>query len=488
MIHSLSNNLSKFVFDRVRNNQTAGYIFGDHVLLYRDLESFSRKTAGYFDHRGIGVESTVIINLPDSHEWPVIFYALTLIGARIMVTHANLDITSLHAISARINATHMISNRDRDIGTTNIMLDDVTQHRSDFEYQHAHQYHPDDLHFMITTSGTSGRQKIVEHRHNAAIKLIEHFDGRHTLYKDINHESVIMCTAKMNFLYGLGANICLAPSQGVTSVIFDRKLTPRNIITLVNKHRVTHLFSGAVAYMLLTKYRGKMTFGDSIQCLVSGGEKLPETIAVAFGKKFSLDIYDAIGASEVFWFFIGQHRDAVRPGSMGKLLPHHEAKVVNQDGSDCAVGEVGRLMVKADWLALGYYDDPASNEFSFRDGWFWTNDLVRIDDQGFYTYVGRSGQLHKVHGIWVNLLEVENYICVLPEVTDCLAEFTVDVDGLIEVKASIVTTTSLSAEDIRKKLVKVVPPCQMPKFVTMVPEIPRTLNGKKIRHLEIQSS
>lgn len=484
MIHSLCNNLSEFIFDRVRSNQTAGYIYGDHVLLFRDLESFSRKTAGYLNHRGITAESTVIINLPDSHEWPVIFYALTLIGSRIMVTHANLDITSLSAISTRINATHMISNRDRDTRTTNVMLDDVTQHRLNFEYQHAHHYDPNDLHFMITTSGTSGRQKIVKHRHDAAIKLIEHFDGRHTLYKDINHESVIMCTAKMNFLYGLGANICLAPSQGITSVIFDRKLTPRNIFTLINKHQVTHLFSGAVAYMLMSKYQGKANFGESVKCLVSGGEKLPETIAVAFDKKFGHEIYDAIGASEVFWFFIGQYQGMTRAGSMGKPLPDHNVKVVNQDGSDCPIGEVGRLMVKADWLALGYYDDPESNRFSFRDGWFWTNDLVKVDDQGFYTYIGRSGQLNKVHGIWVNLLEVENYISALHEVNDCVAEFVADKDGLIEVQAMVVTTSSLSAEEIRKKMIKVVPPCQMPKFVVLVPEIPRTLNGKKIRQLD----
>jgi benzoate-CoA ligase len=478
-------NFAEFIFDRVRNHAGVAYYCGDQQLLFRDLEPRVRETAGFLDSRGVDHRSTVMINLPNSPEWPVIFYALTLLGARIMVTHANLDPISLKTIAARIKSTHIIAVAERDLGPINVLLEHITHDRSGFFYNGSHDYNDDDLHFMITTSGTSGRQKIVKHRHISCVNLCREFDRRETIYQDLDESSVILCTANLNFLYGLGTCVCLGPSQGVPTVIFDQTLTPKNIIGLANRFRVTHLFSGPAGYMLMTKYPGDDLLPDSVKCCVSGGEKLLASVSREFENKFGHRVYDCIGCSELFWFFLGEWSGNIRSGSMGRPFPGHDIKVVNADGTPCPVGEIGYLVVKTNVISAGYFDDAEGNEFSFRDGWFWTNDLVKVDEDGYFFYLGRHGQLHKVHGIWVNLLEVEDYVSALPEITDCLAKFVVDDRGLVEVEAQVVTSLQETAADIRRRLLEIVPPCQMPKFVTLVNEIPRTMNGKKIRDLAI---
>ena len=103
-------------------------------------------------------------------------------------------------------------------------------------------------------------------------------------------------------------------------------------------------------------------------------------------------------------------------GSAGKPAMHAEIRLVGADGRDVKPGEVGEIWVRAPNLMSGYWKD-ADNP-AFRDGWFRSGDLARIDDEGYYWVVGRSKDMIISGGENVYPAELENILADCPDVAE----------------------------------------------------------------------
>ena len=99
-------------------------------------------------------------------------------------------------------------------------------------------------------------------------------------------------------------------------------------------------------------------------------------------------------------------------GSAGKAAMHAEIRLVDAEGRDVAPGEVGEILVRAPNLMYGYWKDPDNP--AFRDGWFHTGDLARVDGEGYYWVVGRSKDMIISGGENVYPAELENILADCP--------------------------------------------------------------------------
>ncbi|MGQ1785739.1 class I adenylate-forming enzyme family protein [Saccharicrinis sp. GN24d3] len=106
-------------------------------------------------------------------------------------------------------------------------------------------------------------------------------------------------------------------------------------------------------------------------------------------------------------------------GSIGKGIPGVELKVVDENGVPTEPGVVGEIVAKGDNVMLGYYKDKKSTEEALKDGWLYTGDLAKIDEDGFIYHAARKKEIIKAGGKRISPKEIEEVIVSMPGVVDC---------------------------------------------------------------------
>ena len=160
---------------------------------------------------------------------------------------------------------------------------------------------------------------------------------------------------------------------------------------------------------------------------------------------FGLEICDMIGSTEALHVFIGNRPGHVRVGSTGEVLPGFEAKIVDDEGQEVGVDEVGTLLVKGDSTAPFYWNKHRKSQQTMLGEWLNTGDKFRCDTEGFYWYAGRSDDMLKVGGIWVSPIEVENTLLEHEAVLEAAVVGAEDSDALIKPKAYVVLRQGYTA-------------------------------------------
>ena len=172
--------------------------------------------------------------------------------------------------------------------------------------------------------------------------------------------------------------------------------------------------------------------------------------------------------------------DGVRTG---KPFPGVQTRLVAPQDDETASG-TAVLWVRHPAQAVAYANLPRETEEHFRDGWFCTRDLFRRDAQGFYVHQGRSDELLKVAGQWVQPSELEEVAASQESVAEAACVPVQDADGLMRL-ALFVTARHEAAtaeRDATAACERMLPRHKRPKWVRAVAELPRTATGKLQRY------
>lgn len=175
-----------------------------------------------------------------------------------------------------------------------------------------------------------------------------------------------------------------------------------------------------------------------------------------------------------------------KPGASGRSVNNYERRVVDTEtGQDVAPGEVGELLLRGGALMSGFYKRPRSEVFT-PDGFYPTGDLVRIDADGYLTFVARRGDMIKTRAANVSRLEVEAAMNALPSVALAVVTGLDDVEfGQLVAGAVVPAADASPTEDsLRSELREVLSSFKVPKRIVFVAEdeIPRTATGKLKLH------
>jgi acyl-coenzyme A synthetase/AMP-(fatty) acid ligase len=199
-----------------------------------------------------------------------------------------------------------------------------------------------------------------------------------------------------------------------------------------------------------------------------------------------------IGSTEALHVFIGNRPGRVRVGSTGEVLPGFEAKIVDDDGQEVGVDEVGTLLVKGDSTAPFYWNKHRKSQQTMLGEWLNTGDKFRCDAKGFYWYAGRSDDMLKVGGIWVSPIEVENTLLEHAAVLEAAVVGAEDSDALIKPKAYVVlrqgyTASAQLTTELQDFVKTKIAPYKYPRWIECIAELPKTATGKiqrfKLREL-----
>ncbi len=176
--------------------------------------------------------------------------------------------------------------------------------------------------------------------------------------------------------------------------------------------------------------------------------------------------------------------DALRKiGSTGKALMHTEFRIVNGDGEDCVVDEVGELWVAGPHITPGYWNKPRETADSFTGRWLMTGDAARIDDEGFVYIVDRWKDMYISGGENVYPAEVENVLYQLPEVAEA-AVIGVPSDRWGETGLAVLALTPDSSLDrvrVQEHCAERLAKFKVPADVAIVDALPRNATGKVLK-------
>ncbi|HEY4113735.1 MAG TPA: benzoate-CoA ligase family protein [Rhizomicrobium sp.] len=310
----------------------------------------------------------------------------------------------------------------------------------------------DDPAVWLFTSGTTGRSKGAVHSH-------AHFAFNTEVYAKqfigIRESDVTISGARLFFGYATGTNLMFPFSFGASTVLFREQPTPELLFEWIAQHQAT-VFTSVPTLINKMLQAPADTHRDiaSLRFMWSAGEALPRELHERWNKTFGVPIIDGIGSAESFHIYISNRPGDVRPGSLGRLVPGYEAKLVDDDGNPVAQGDVGTLWLKGDSAALYYHGDYEKSKEHLRGGWIVSGDKFRQDADGYWYYEGRGDDLIKSGGIYVSPLEVENRLMQHPAVQECCVVGRKDEHGLekplgiVLLKDGILASPEIEAEII----------------------------------------
>lgn len=206
----------------------------------------------------------------------------------------------------------------------------------------------------------------------------------------------------------------------------------------------------------------------------------PPGLLEEFRKRFGVTLIDGYGSTETN-SIVAASREEQRPGYMGKVQPGFIARVVDEYGYEVAAGTPGELLLRSDQphaFATGYFNLPEATVVAWQDLWFHTGDRVVIEADGWMRFVDRIKDVIRRRGENISAAEVEQTLREHPLISD-VAVYAVDSElGEDEVMAAIVANGPIDFEEIQTFCEPRLASYAIPRFITIVEELPRTENGK----------
>jgi len=201
-----------------------------------------------------------------------------------------------------------------------------------------------------------------------------------------------------------------------------------------------------------------------------------------------VEILDGIGSTEMLHIFLSNKPGRVRYGTTGEAVPGYRLRLVNEEGRECAHGEIGELQINGPSAAIMYWNNREKTKHTFAGEWTRSGDKYSRDADGYYTYGGRSDDMLKVGGIYVSPFEVEASLMTHAAVLEAAVVGQADEEGLIKPKAYVVLKAgqSVSGADLQAHVKSHLAPFKYPRWVEFLPELPKTATGK-IQRFKLRS-
>ena len=483
---------------------------GTKKLSYLELDNQSGRLVSILDLLNVEFGDRVLIRLPNSTDYPISFFGCLKHGAIAVPTSTLLAASEVAYLAKDSGAKILIAAKsmwqelssilEQSTSLTTILLageGDMPnlQNESDINLldlntlmqdaeinQNIVNSKADDPAYLVYTSGTTGYPKGVLHAHRSLI-------GRLPASKywfDFKAGDRIMHSGKFNWTYVLGSALMDPLFHGHTVIVHEGKNDASTWPKLIKKHGCTIFIGVPTIYrQIIQKTEYSACDVPSLRHCMSAGEHLSDEMLSAWRDRFSQDVFEAIGMSE-FSYYISQRIDKpIRPGAAGFPQPGHDIQLLAGDGSTAEIDEEGMIAIPESdpGLFLNYWKLPEETNQSKHDGYFFTGDYARVDQDGYIWFLGRKDDIINTFGYRVSPHEIERVIKTHPDVADCVAlgeELAIDkilVSICIILKPNSKTTDQELLDFGKHNLSKY----KAPKIVHIYDDFPRTKNGKVLR-------
>ncbi len=335
----------------------------------------------------------------------------------------------------------------------------------------------DDVALISFTSGTTGAPKAVVTTHRDVLAACNAWP-RSVL--QATPDDVVTGSPPLAFTFGLGGLLLFPMVAGASVYYPDVRFDPENMVRKMRDNGITICYTAPTFYRQMAPYAQALGI-PSLRICVSAGEALPDATRQLWKQATGIEMLDGIGGTEVFHIYISAAGADVRAGSIGKVVPGYQARVVDDNDNELPRGTVGRLAVIGP-TGCRYMDDPRQTKY-VSNGWNHPGDSFTQDEEGYFHYQARDDDMIITAGYNVGGPEVEDCLLTHPAVAECAVIGKPDeVRGMI-IKAFVVLragqpANEAMAEALQEHVKKSIAPYKYPREVEFVTALPRTETGK----------
>jgi acetyl-CoA synthetase len=479
-----------------------------HTFSYCDMRLFSNKLANSLAARGVHQGDRIGILLPQAPEtaWAHIAtykmgaiavplfslfgpealeYRLRNARAKALITNAD-GLERIRSVRDNLPDLAVILSTDGADGEVADLHAELSAASSDFEPANTKS---DDPALIIYTSGTTGMPKGALHAHRV---LLGHLPG-----VEMSHDFLpqtadrIWTPAEWAWIGGLLDVLLPALHHGVP-VVAHRfpKFSGEAAFQLIRELEIRNAFIPPTALkMMRAASLADPSIRVSMRSVASGGESLGSEL-LSWGRDvLGVTINEFYGQTECN--MIVSSCGAImtpRPGVMGRAVPGHDVRIIDENGQPCDRGAPGIIGVRSGdpVMFLGYWENPEATNAKYRGDWLLTGDIGVQEEDGWLRFIGRDDDIITSSGYRIGPSEIEDCLLQHPAVQIAAVVGKPDPQRTEIVKAYVVLKSTVSPSDKLKTELSLHVKEQLgaheyPREITFVPELPMTATGKVIR-------
>jgi long-chain acyl-CoA synthetase len=471
----------------------------DSRLTYEQFVSLvDHVSSGLYHKYGIRKGDRVALMLKNGWEFSVVFFALMKLGAVAVPLNiaykgeeAAFQLSDSGSIMLIVDPEfHGIINEIRPEigGVKNIFATDAADFREllkEKEYQAVNvQVEEMDSAVIMYTSGTTGKPKGAVLSHKGliaeAMYVSELLDWRVGRDKHL-------CPVPLFHVTGLAMNFCGSVYAGIP-VVFMKRFNAPEALKVIEKEKITTMIGvPTILWLMLNAPEFDHDNLSSLRCFAAGGSATPEELLRACREKLpGSELCPGYGLTEACGMTITTVSldDALsHKGSVGRALPLIETKVVDGSERELPCGEAGELLVRGCQAFKEYWNNPEATRKTLVDGWVYTGDVAKKDEEGYVYILDRMKDMINRGGEKIWSLEVENVLYRNPKILEAVAVGVPDTIFGEEVKAVIVLKpgAKATAEEVQEFCSHFLAKYKVPRYVEFREALPRNAAGKVIK-------
>lgn len=491
-------------------------MFGDRTALicglsgktmsFREFKLGVQKTATSFTKHGMKKGDVIATNMINCFEYPILYHAATACGITLSPSSPQFNAVEMLRQLKSSQSTHLVTHaavkesaldaaKEFGLDASNIWCSGTTGTSDSTEYRrfedlldveeaaikmpHVEIDVLKDVNLLPFSSGTTGAPKgvMLSHRNLLAntlqVDAIEKFDSAVLLMLPIFH---IYPFLLMN----------LALYQGVPQVHLPR-FEPDTLLNALESYKISKAHIVPPVAIFLAKHPMVDHYDlSATKILVSAAAPMGSEIEAQVKARLQCDVKQAYGMTEMSPCTHYATDSAMKPGSIGQLVPNTELRIVcTASGIDLPADATGELWARGPQNMLGYKDnEQATKETLLADGFLRTGDIGFVDSQGFAFIVDRLKELIKYKGHQVAPAELESVLLSHPKIADASCVRGTDSDGEEFPKAYVVLKDAadpLTEQEVMDFVAALVAPFKKVRGVSFIDAISKTPTGKILR-------
>ncbi|MEH2203708.1 MAG: long-chain fatty acid--CoA ligase [Nostoc sp.] len=477
-------------------------IFEEKSFTYKQLNQLANRLANSLSGLGIKKGDRVVLFLPNIPEFIISYLGILKIGAVVVSVNVMLKSNEVSYILNDCAAKAII--------TTESLVENVPEVDLP-ELQHiliAEGSAKKGITLAKLMESASGNADAIEiDRHTAA--SIVYTSGTTGFPKGatLSHGNIISNMYSQNRCCGMqpydrlllylplfhcfGQNAILNAALNVcATIILKRRFDLEQILDAIATHQVTMFFGVPTVFINLLNSDLSGYNLNSVRYYFSAAAPMPIEVAQTWRDKYGKVINEGYGLTETSPCASYNHDLKYKLGSIGAPIENVEMKVIDDNGNQVELGELGQIVIRGPNVMLGYWNRPFETAEVIKNGWFHTGDIGRVDEDGFFYIVDRMKDMINVSGFKVYPTEVENVIYQHSSVAEVAVYGVKDaIKGEI-VQANIILKQGkiISEEKILKFCSERMAKYKLPCTINFVDYLPKNPTGKVLKRVLRQQS
>ncbi|NVK14433.1 MAG: acyl--CoA ligase [Rhodobacteraceae bacterium] len=444
---------------------------------YARLEAAVRGTGTGLLQAGLNPGDAVLMRLGNTVEFPVAYLGAIAAGLVPVPTSSQLTeaetarmLSDLQPAAVLRDPAVACASHPHQISTTELL---AMHELPPCEYAFGS---PEQLAYVVFTSGTSGNPRAVAHAHRAVWARQMMVDG----WYGLTEGDRLLHAGAFNWTYTLGTGLMDPWAAGATALIPTPGTRPEELPALLHRHRAT-IFAAAPGV-----YR-KFLRGDALNLPdlrhgLCAGEKLSRHLHEAWEAATGCCLYEAFGMSECSTFISSSPAHPAQDGSLGQPQPGRRVAIVDTNGPVPVDAEGTIAIHRSDpGLMLGYLKAPEETAARYQGDWFLTGDQGAMSADGQIRYLGRADDMMNAGGYRVSPIEVETALAAHPGITHAGAAAVEVKEDTYIIAAFYTGPEELKTEDLQAFASERLARYKQPRAYVHLDALPSGANGKLLR-------